>query len=797
MIDGKFIGVHNVNTFEVRKKISTPRVEKATISCVALGLFFIEINGKRVGEGYLMPGWTDYDNFVQLARFDVTEYLTDGENEIVITVNEGWYKGPLSWSRVVDHYGEVCAVCAEINVGGTVITTDLHWKAYTSHIVSSGIYDGETVDLTVPKKQLELAEVPFDKNKIIERICPFVETTETLKPVSVWECENGFLYDFGQNFAGVVKLEFPQSFRGTAVMRYGEVLQDGKLYVGNLGSAKATDSFVCDRGGTFCPEFTYHGFRYMEVSGINAPVTAVGCVRHTPMTRTGSIVTSNARLNKLIANIVWGQRSNFVDIPTDCPQRAERLGWTGDINVFCATAAFNYDIRKFMRKWLNDVRAEQDESGQIPMVVPHVKNNELKEKISSAVWSDVLVSAPYTLYKMYGETSFIEDNYSAMKKLVDCRIKRAHGGLITDGFEFGDWLALDGDGLKQGNAEGGTDKYFIANAFLAHALDIICECAKISGKTDDVSRYVEERKKLVSAMRKEYFTKTGRFFSDKLTAQVLALCFNIVPKKYRSRLAAELNENVKAYGYRVVTGFAGTPYLPFALSDNGYHDAACKVLLNNGYPGWLYEADMGATTVWERWNSLMPDGTPNPDGMNSYNHYAYGSVMEFVYRRIVGLEPIKNGFCTFRFAPRPCKGIARIHAEYQTDKGTIKAGYRYGNGKITYYVSVPKGCVAHISLPNTADRTVKSDFECSCNCENLDVFPFRSDSMFFEIFGNPKANKAFRSVFELHPMIYSYLENGRENVAFLRDYLSKKGMMTGEQFDIKFDEFNRRFIKNT
>ena len=796
MLQGKFIGVRNVNTFEVRKRFSALRTKKATVSCTALGLFVIEINGKRVGKSYLMPGWTDYDNCVQLARFDITEYLSDGENEIVITVNEGWYKGPLSWARIVNHYGDVCAVCAELCIDGNIITTGLDWKAYTSHIVASGIYDGENVDLTAPQKELKLTEVQFDKNKIIEQICPFVETTDTIKPVSVTESENGFLYDFGQNFAGVVKLEFPKNFCGTAVMKYGEILQNGKLYTENLGSAKATDTFTVNGGGTFCPEFTYHGFRYMEISGVDEPISAIGCVRHTPMVRTGNIVTSNARINKLISNIVWGQRSNFVDVPTDCPQRAERLGWTGDINVFCTTAAYNYDIRSFMRKWLHDVRAEQNAEGEIPLVVPHVKNNELKEKNTAAVWSDVLISVPYTLYKIYGDSSFIKDNYASMKRLVDCRIKRAHGGLIADGYELGDWLALDGDRLKQGNAEGGTDKYFIANAFQSYALEIICKCAKILGNVEDAEKYGAEKTKIVSKMRNEYFTKSGRFFSDKLTAQALALHFNIVPEAHRARLASELNENVIAYGYRVATGFAGTPYLLFALSDNGYHDTACRVLLNNGYPGWLYEVDMGATTVWERWNSLLPDGTPNPDGMNSYNHYAYGSVMEFIYRRIIGFEPLKNGFRSFRFAPHPCKGIAEINAEYCTDKGIIKAGYRYQSGKITYFVDAPKGYLAHISLPDMEDRTVRGNFEYTCDYENLDTLPFDLESKFFEIFGNPKADKAFKDIYKLHPMIYAYLENGRESVAFLRNYLSEKNMMTNEEFDKKFDDFNRRFSED-
>ena len=353
-------------------------------------------------------------------------------------------------------------------------------------------------------------------------------------------------------------------------------------------------------------------------------------------------------------NVIWGQRGNFVDIPTDCPQRDERVGWTGDINAFCRTAAYNYDVRAFLKKWLIDLRNDQSESGEIPFVAPDC----IFEKHTDAMWCDAITMVPWTLYEMYGDEDFLKDNFEAMKKFVSARERTMQNGLIVRGHEFGDWLALDRDPFTKNELTGRTDVYFLTNVFHVHTLKIVRDTAKRLGDTEAERIYNEKYQTQLRRVREEYFTATGKLAYDTVTAQTVALHFGIVPQESRPFLAQALNENVKKHDYKMITGFAGSPFVLFALADNGYFETARRVLLNNGYPGWLYEVDMGATTIWERWNSLMPDGTPNPDGMNSYNHYAYGSVMEFVYRRIAGIEATEAGFKKIRIAPNQ---IGRAH----------------------------------------------------------------------------------------------------------------------------------------
>ena len=405
----------------------------------------------------------------------------------------------------------------------------------------------------------------------------------------------------------------------------------------------------------------------MKLTGAELPkenITAI--VRHTDMKRTGHVRTSNARFNRLMENVVWGQKGNFVDIPTDCPQRDERLGWTGDINAFCTTAAYNYDIRAFMKKWLADLRNDQSEDGRIPHVAPDVLLSE-NDSSTAAMWCDAITMVPWKLYQMYGDKSFLSDNFGAMKKFIVARERYMKNGLLAQGFEWGDWLALDIEALIGNGVFGRTDSYYIANVLHVHSLKIVAETAKLLGDKEEKT-YQKKYEAQLKRIRDEYFTAGGRLCFDTVTAQVLSLHFGIVPDEYRVSLAETLNENVIRNGYRMVTGFIGSPYLLFALADNGYIDTAQRILMNNGYPGWLYEVDMGATTIWERWNSLMPDGTPNPDGMNSYNHYAYGSVMEFVYRRIAGIETTEAGFKKIKVAPNPCRGLTNFKAEYDSVK---------------------------------------------------------------------------------------------------------------------------------
>ncbi len=748
MLNGKFIGVaEQANVFVLEHKFTVRSAKQVTLRATALGVYFAEVNGVRVGDGYLAPGWTSYNKTLQVQEYDITSLVKEGENILSLTVGEGWYRGALTWERKRDTYGKQTAVCADLVADGSVIlSTDESWVARESFIRESGIYDGETQDFTAERKPLAPVAVAFDKKALVPQMCEPVRTVERIPVREVIRTPKGELvYDFGQNLAGVAEVKTPDDFDGTLVLRHAEILVNGDFYTENLRSAKATDTFTCRGAHTLSAEFTFHGFRYLKVEGAELPKECfTALVRHTDMKRTGYIQTDNARFQRLYENVIWGQRGNFVDIPTDCPQRDERLGWTGDINAFCRTAAYNYDIRAFMKKWLKTLRDDRTEDGRIPYVAPSATG----ECGTDAMWCDAITMVPWTLYEMYGDISFLEENFPAMEKFVSAREATMENGLIARGHEYGDWLAMDREQLISDSPSGRTDNCYLANVLHANSLKITAETAHLLGKEKEEKIYREKYDRHLVRVRKEYFTESGRLAFDTVTAQAVALHFGIVPEEHRTKLATILNENVVRHGYRMMTGFIGSPFLLFALADNGYFETARRVLLNNGFPGWLYEVDMGATTIWERWNSLMPDGTPNPDGMNSYNHYAYGSVTEFVYRRIAGIEAKEAGFAKIKIAPNPCKGLPVMKAEYDSVRGKIVSEYSQKDGKIEYVIEIPGQIEAEIVLPNEAPVFVKGGrYVFGRDAEELYREPYTPESVVTEVFANPKAVRAFNEVF--------------------------------------------------
>lgn len=747
MLSGKFIGAAEcANTFVLEQKFTVRSAKQVTLRATALGVYFAEVNGVRVGDGYLAPGWTSYNKTLQVQEYDITSLVKEGENILSLTVTEGWYCGPLTWERKRDTYGKQPAVCADLVADGKrILSTDESWAAWESYIRESGIYDGETQDYTVDLKPLTPVAVAFNKQALVPQMCEPVRTVERISVKEVIRTPKGELvYDFGQNLAGVAEVKTPEDFDGTLVLRHAEILVNGNFYTENLRSAKATDAFTCKGAHTLSAEFTFHGFRYLKLEGADLPAENItALVRHTDMKRTGRIQTDNARFQRLYENVIWGQRGNFVDIPTDCPQRDERLGWTGDINAFCRTAAYNYDIRAFMKKWLKTLRDEQREDGEISFFAPNIT----KEWGTDAFWCDAITMVPWTLYEIYGDTSFLSENFEAMKKFLAARDKNTENGLMAKGHEFGDWLALDKEQSLPSSPYGRTDVYYLSNVFYVVSAKITADAAGILGDKD-AGKYRKKYERLLQRIRREYVTPGGRLAFDTVTAQAVALHFGIIPEQYRNKLAAILNENVVRHGYRMVTGFIGSPFLLFALADNGYFETARKVLLNNGFPGWLYEVDMGATSIWERWNSLMPDGTPNPDGMNSYNHYAYGSVMEFVYRRIAGIEAKEAGFAKIKVAPHPVKGLPKLYAEYESVRGKIVSEYWQKDGKIEYVIEIPGQIEAEIVLPNEAPVSVKGGRHIFVrDSEDLYCEPYTPESTVLEVFENPKAVQAFNKVF--------------------------------------------------
>lgn len=793
MLNGKFIGIREERSvFTVYKRfVAATAPERATLKATALGLYFAEINGVRVGDRYLSPGFTSYKKMLQVQEYDVAKLIRAGENVISFTVGEGWYKGALTWEKKRCVYGDAAAVCADLFIDGKLeLLTSERFCAMESNIRESGIYDGEVVDTTAELKPLTVKEVEYDKHALVNQICEPVRVTERLEAKEIITAPNGdTVYDFGQNVSGVVEVATPDCFDGEIVLEFGEILVNGNFYNANMRGARATDRFHIKGGAIVRPEFTFHGFRYVRCTGALCGVTLTALVMHTDMKRTGRIRTSNKRFDRLMQNVVWSQRDNFVDIPTDCPQRDERLGWTGDINAFCRTAAYNYDVRAFMKKWLADVRNDQARGGEIPHVVPDC----LGEKQTDAMWCDVITMVPYTLYEMYGDISFLADNFDAMKRFISARERTTENGLVCKGHEFGDWLALDNEQLLYGDVIGRTDIYFITNVFYVRSLRIVAECARILGKASDEKLYKTKYERTLKRVRDEYFTKSGRLAVDTVTAQVIALYFDIVRDEHRAGLAKRLDDNVKKHGYRMTTGFVGAPYILFALADNGHFDTAAHVLMNNGYPGWLYEVDMGATTVWERWNSLMPDGTPNPDGMNSYNHYAYGSVMEFVYRRIAGIETVGAGFEKVRIAPHPIKGLPALDAEYDG----IKVGYAYGDGKVKYDIYVPDSVQAEIVVDGKVAATGSGAFVFEADSEPLDTPPYTEDSTVLEVFDNPKAVRAFNEVFGgiFTGSEIAWMKNEPKTLQFMAEFRDGEGKLKLADFPKLLKRANALFLE--
>ena len=798
MLKGKFIGVkEKANVFAVEKKFTAHAGERVVLRATALGLYFAELNGVRVGDVYLTPGWTSYNKMLQVQEYDISALLKEGENVLTLTVGEGWFCSGVTWEKKRDLYGEQSAVCADLILTDKTISTDESWTARESFIRTSGIYDGETQDFTAQLKPFTVCEVTYDKSVLVAQISEPVRNIERLAVKEVIHTPAGELvYDFGQNMAGVVEIKTTENFNGTLALQFAEILVNGNFYTDNLRSAKATDSFTVKGARTLCPEFTFHGFRYMKLTGAELPkenITAI--VRHTDMKRTGHVRTNNARFNRLMENVVWGQKGNFVDIPTDCPQRDERLGWTGDINAFCTTAAYNYDIRAFMKKWLADVRNDQAESGEIPHVIPDCLRGA-GDRSTAALWSDAIVMIPWKLYRMYGDISFLLDNYAAMQKYMNSYEKNVDDGLVVRGFNYGDWLAQDGEKFKQ-SINGRTESVFLASAFYLECLRIVSETAKLLGDSAE-SVYRVKYQKSLDRIRAEYITPNGRVAVDTMTAQALALCFGIVPAENAKNGARVLSENARAHSYKVTTGFAGTPYLLFALADNGFIDTAFKILLNSSFPGWFYEVDMGATTIWERWDSLLPDGTPNPDGMNSYNHYAYGSVMEFVYRRIAGIEATEAGFQKVRIAPNPCNGMTNFKAEYESVQGKIISGYKQRDGKIAYEIEIPDGVEAEIVLPNEAPVSVRGGkYVFERRSEDLIYTPFTPESYVTEVFDSPKAVKAFNEVFGgiFTGSEIAWMKDEPKTLGFMAWFRDKEGKMKLSDFPAMMKRANELFIE--
>jgi alpha-L-rhamnosidase len=544
--------------------------------------------------------------------------------------------------------------------------------------------------------------------ELVAHRAPPVRRIQELKPIAppkVSANKRRHIFDLGQNMVGWVRLKVRGPAGSTVRMRHAEVLDTaGNFYTGNLRNAKATLQYTLKGTGEeiYEPHFTFQGFRYVAVDGYPGTPTAdaiTGIVIHSDMTSTGSFETSNPLINQLQHNILWGQKGNFLDVPTDCPQRDERLGWTGDAQVFARTAAFNMDVSGFFAKWLGDLAADQKPNGSVGWVVPDIVSRAEPGRTGSAGWGDVATVAPWTMYIAYGDTRLLERQYDSMRRWVEfIRVQAGDDFLWNTGFHFGDWLAFATTRADYPGAT--TDKDLIATAYVAHSTDLLVRSADVLGKADDARRYRELLDHIKAAFNREYVTESGRLTSNTQTAYALALDFDLLPESRRADAARRLAADVRTMGH-LTTGFLGTPALTRALSNNGYLDEAYALLLNEEYPSWLYPVKQGATTIWERWDGQRPDGSFQDESMNSFNHYAYGAIGEWLYRVVAGLDsdPAQPAYKHMLVQPRPGGALTYARAVLRTPYGEAVSGWRLVGDVLQVSVRVPANTRATVRLP--------------------------------------------------------------------------------------------------
>lgn len=704
--------------FNLKKQVKT-----ATAYITAQGLYEGFLNGKRIGDLYLTPFWTAYQKRLQYQVFDVTSLLQQGDNTIGAMLGSGWFRGFLAWDNNKNVYGKDLALLFQLEItyaDGTkeTVISDENWKSNTGHILYSEIYNGETNDARREEKgwhtstynDTKWAGVRLTdyKGTLLATYNEPVRKQEVFKPIKIFKTPKGEqVIDFGQNLVGLVQVKVKGKAGDKITILHAEVLDKaGNFYTENLRAAKQKNEYILKGGEeeSFEPHFTFQGFRYIKVEGFPTEIKAenfIAFALYSDMKKTGEFTSSNQLINQLQHNIQWGQNGNFVDVPTDCPQRDERLGWTGDAQAFARTATFNRQSHNFFAKWLKDVAIDQAEAdGRVPFVVPNVLG---KGAGGSAGWADVATIIPWDMYLAYGDKQILENQYESMKSWVGFMEKNSTNFLWNKGFHFGDWLFYRPNDDNDGRAAV-TDKYLIAQCFFAHSTNLLIKTANVLGKTEDVNKYSTLLKNIKDAFMKEYLTPSGRLVSSTQTAYVLTLNFDMLPESLRPQAAERLAANIKSYDTHLTTGFLGTPYLCHVLSRFGYLDLAYSLLLQETYPSWLYPVKMGATTIWERWDGIKSDSTFQTAGMNSFNHYAYGAIGDWMYRVVTGIDTDESGVGYKKITIKPHLSSKLTHAksELQTYYGKMVSEWKTENGKTTFNIEIPANTTAVISLPATS-----------------------------------------------------------------------------------------------
>jgi len=733
-------------------------VKRATVYASARGLFELRLNGQRVGDDLFAPEWTDYDKRIQYRAYDVTAMLAMGRNALGAILGDGWWSGYVGWQETRGRYGSLensLLVQLEVELAsGTTLTvgTDAAWQCATGPILSSDFMMGEVYDARreragwdgpdfVDQAWLPACEVAPPTVPLVAQCSDPVRITEELEPVAQRKIRSGvFIYDLGQNISGWVRLRVADLPAGTRLtLRHGERLNpDATLYTENLRRAQAADTYLCRGGGeeVWMPHFTFHGFQFVELSveptvGSTAQPPAgacnairdklmhgiagvTGCVIGSVTPPAGHFACSHSGVNRLWLNGVWSQRDNFLSVPTDCPQRDERLGWMGDAQVFLRTATCNRDVAAFFTKWMIDVEDAQTTDGVFPDTAPRLREGEnfvgLGNLGGSAGWADAGVIVPYTLWRVYGDRRIVERHWDAMVKWVDWIDRHNPSGLRLNqlGNNYGDWLCIPSD------TSFGTHspmKNLLATAYWADDAAKLARLARVLGRDAEAQRFSAMFEKIRAAFQQEWLRPDGQLAVETQTAYLLALAFHLLPEEVRARAAARLVENIRALDWHLSTGFIGISHLNPILTLTGHADVAYRLLLRDDYPSWLYPVKHGATTIWERWNGwTKEDGFFNPQ-MNSFNHYSLGSVGEWLFRHVAGIEldPDVGGFQRFVLQPFPGAGLSWANATYQTMHGEIASAWKHRGNKFTWKIRVPPNTTARVCLPSEPGTPVSTD----------------------------------------------------------------------------------------
>lgn len=709
-------------------------IAKARLYIVGLGHYWLEVNGARVGEEFFAPGCTSVEMWNQIYTYDLTKYIQTGDNVLGVLMGNGWSKSRFGASskfhtgKMIEEYYLKAELRIEYSDGKEeIISTDTTWKYAPSAIVEDGIYEGEIYDANkeiIGWSTTACTDITWDNmivpkevkvGRLEDRYSLPIVVKEFVKPVDVITTPKGeTIIDMGQNMTGWVRFRVNEPSGTTVKLSHGEILQDDCFYNDNLRKAKAEYSFVSNGEERVVePHFTFYGFRFVKIEGFTNAINLddfIGCVVYSDLETTGTFETSDARINRLFENAMWSQKDNFLDVPTDCPQRDERMGWTGDAQMFCKTASYNMDCYAFYNKYVHDLWSEQKRNdGMVGHVVPSfMRGKQFRSSFwwGSCAWGDAAVIIPWTLYEHYGDATILEAQYESMKEWIDWVVRTNLGptGLWENGFKFGDWLALDGSPDQEDDRYGGTDTTLVASGYLKYSSQLVAKTANVLGKAEDETYYNAISERTKQAIMDRYFETDGTCRNRTQTAHVIALEMQLVNDDMRSKVAEGLVELLKESNMHLTTGFVGTPFLCKVLSEAGYSEEAYQVLFQKDFPSWLYEVDMGATTIWERWNSVLPDGKISGTSMNSLNHYTYGSIARWMYENICGVTLKENAFKSFYVKPEPSNRFTYAKMTYDSAMGRIEVKWDEKNA----YIKVPFNTTAYVTLPGQEEQVLET-----------------------------------------------------------------------------------------